>query len=250
MTKWVVAVTTAPRKEPTLHTCLDSLKGCGWSPIVFAEPDSLKSDCQTINNPKRLGVWHNWLSAAKYCLNNTDADTIMTVQDDTLFHPDSKRFAEKILWPSSNVGFVSLYTSKAYSMQGDFLRQRGVNQIACPILWGACCLIFPRKVLSDIVEHPIAKKWLGVINSVNEAAFHLHTEHPELIADDDTAIARIVNNMRRTMWFVDPSPVEHIGKESTINYGTNSGNRNCLRLADRSISLFDQVPFSNSYEVE
>lgn len=249
MTKWAVAVTTAPRKESTLHTCLNALKGCGWSPIVFAEPDSPESDCQTINNPKRLGVWHNWLSAATYCLNSTDADTIMTVQDDTLFHPDSKRFAEKILWPDPDVGFVSLYTPKHYSMDGDFLRPRGVNSLAITHLWGACCLIFPRKVLSELVEHPIAKNWLGVRNELNWSYFHLHSKEPELIANSDTAIGKVLKAMKKSMWFVDPSPVSHVSSYSTVGHGSNTNNRNCLRIADHNMSLFDQVPRTPKVEL-
>ena len=107
--KWSVVVTTAPRKKPKLDVTISSLRKAGWSdPIVFAEPDSPACDATTHTNTERLGVFHNWMRAARYAL-DTDADVIMTVQDDVWFHPDSKWFAESVLWPE-NCAFLSLYT--------------------------------------------------------------------------------------------------------------------------------------------
>lgn len=85
-----VAVTTAPRKDCTLAYCLASIEACGWTPIVFAEPGSTETDYQTITNPVKLGIWHNWLNACRWCLENSSSQYIMTVQDDSLFHPDCK----------------------------------------------------------------------------------------------------------------------------------------------------------------
>jgi hypothetical protein len=45
------------------------------------------------------------------------------------------------------------------------------------------------------------------------------------------------------MWFMDPSPVQHIAKYSATNHGGNTGKRNCGRCAKYSIPLEDQVPF-------
>ena len=94
-----VAVTTAPRKDCTLAYCLASIDSCGWTPIVFAEPGSTETDYQTISNPVKLGIWHNWLSACRWCLENSPNDYIMTVQDDSLFHPDCKAFVDALVWP-------------------------------------------------------------------------------------------------------------------------------------------------------
>lgn len=246
-TKWAVAVTTAPRKDCTLNECIESIRYCGWEPIVFAEPESSTTDCFTITNEHRLGVWHNWLSSVRYCLNNTDANVIMTVQDDTFFHPESKTFAEKILWPDPKTGFISLYTPRKYSFLPDKKtpRKQGVMRIITRSLWGACCLIFPRKVLEDLVQHPATAKWIGAsvkTKSAAQAIYQRRRENPYLIANSDTAIGQLMNRMGRTMWFTNPSLVSHIAEFSTINHGGNTGSRNCLKQADFDTPLEDQIP--------
>lgn len=249
--KWVVAVTTAPRKDCTLNLCIESLRNCGWEPIIFAEPDSTPTVLQTIHNEHKLGVWHNWLSSVRFCLNNTSADVIMTVQDDMLFHPDSKKFAEKILWPAEDVGFVSLYTPQHYSFKAHQtveMRDPGVNRIITRSLWGACALIFPRKILEEVLEHPITNKWLGAsirTKSKTQEIMIRRKNNPSLIANSDTAIGKIMNAMGKTMWFVDPSPTSHIAEFSTIGHGGNDGKRNAYRLADFDKPLEDQVPLPN-----
>ena len=249
--KWVVAVTTAPRKDCTLSLCIESLRNCGWEPIVFAEPYSTSTYVQTIHNERRLGVWHNWLSSVRFCLNNTDADTIMTVQDDMLFHPDSKSFAEQILWPDKDAGFVSLYTPSHYSFisqETDEMRDPGVNRIITRLLWGACALIFPRKVLVELLEHPIINKWLGTAvnsKSISQNIMIKRKENPHLIANSDAAIGRIINDMGKSMWFVDPSPTNHIAEFSSVGHGGNDGKRNAYRIADFNKPLVDQVPLPN-----
>jgi len=244
-TNWVVAVTTAPRQDCTLSQCCQSLVDCGWSPTVFAEPDSTITSYLTIHNEKKLGVWHNWLSASKWCIENTDAEVIMTVQDDCLFHPDSKQFTESILWPTKDTGFISLYTSRKYSFDRHRkLRPPGLYRVHTNSLWGACALVFPRKVLAEVINSSIAKVWLGApAKTANRRElYEKRKENPHTIANSDTAIGLIINHMLKSMWFVDPSPVTHIARYSTCGHGGNDGNRNCLRPADHNTSLFDQVP--------
>lgn len=240
---WYVAITTAPRKDCTLLQCIDSIRKAGWEPTIFAEPGSTASDAETVWNPERKGCWHNWLASARYALDNSNAKYILTVQDDSLFHPDSRSFAESILWPAKDAGFVSLYTPKHYSFgMGGKLRPPGVYRIRTTSLWGACALVWPRDVLAKVIEHPIAKNWAGARpRSGNKSVIQKRKDNPHLIANSDTAIGRILNKMGRTMWFVDPSAVSHIAVHSAIGHGSNTGRRNCFRCADHSIPLADQV---------
>lgn len=255
---WAVAVTTAPRYQPTLPVCLNSLRSAGWNPIVFAEPDSIDNPdpgLQIIQNSRQLGVWHNWLNSAKWCLNNTDAELIMTVQDDVIIHQDSLEFAESILWPSERCGFLSLYTPKHYQLkQGDPDRWSiGVRRVRTKSLWGACVLVWPRKVLEKVVSHKIAEQWLGApprrneeesaenFSQRKEALLKKRAENPSMIANSDTAIGKIVNHLGLEMWFVDPSPAQHIARHSTVSHGDNSGRRNCHRCADFNLPLKSQV---------
>ena len=232
-----VAVTTSPRKDCTLAYCLASIESCGWTPIVFAEPESTETDYQTILNSTKLGIWHNWLSACHWCIANSDTEYIMTVQDDSLFHPDSKILFDSISWPN-NAAFVSLYTPKHYSIK----KPAGVNRIYTKSLWGACTLIWKRSILEQIISHPIACTWPGARpRSGNKDVIKRRLQNPSTIANSDTAIGKICNSLGLAMYFVEPSPVQHIARYSTISHGGNDGRRNCFPCSDFNKSLMEQV---------
>lgn len=245
---WVVAVTTAPRQEPTLAVCLESITKAGWEPVVFAEPDSIEvPKYRYFKNTTKQGAWFNWLSSMKWCLERTSAKYILSVQDDSLFHPDSKSFVESIIWPSNKVGFVSLYTPAHYSsnLSGE-LRKVGVNKISTSWLWGACALLFPRESLKLIIDHPLTSVWTGVppkglTDKEKLDLIEKKKENPHLIQNVDTALGKIINGLHLEMWFIDPSPVKHISLYSAIGHASNTGKRNCSRCADHSKPLDEQV---------
>ena len=240
--EWFVAITTSPRKGCTLNQCIESMRVAGWEPTVFAEPKSTKTNAQTLANPTKLGVWRNWLASAHYALENTTARLILTVQDDAIFHPESRSFMESIAWPAKDAAFVSLYTPKHYSRG----RNRGINRIATRSLWGACALVWDRDALAKVIHHPIAVSWVGVPGKGGQSVFDRRKADPSLIANSDTAIGKICNALGMSMWFVDPSPVYHAAVHSTIAHGDNTGRRNCGRCADHSLPLADQVMPSKS----
>lgn len=240
---WAVALTTAPREGCTLARCVESLRACGWEPTIFAEPGSTSLDCQTFWNDRRQGAWHNFLGSVRWAV-ATGAEVILTVQDDSLFHPDSKIFVESILWPSDKTGFVSLYTPQHYSIGKVVteLRPTGVNRLRVHSLWGACALVWPRDVLAKFLSHPIATNWIGAKpRSRRSSVFEERRKNPHLIANVDTAIGSFMNEVNLEMYFVDPSAVQHIAKHSTIGHGDNTGKRNALRIADHGIPLAKQV---------
>lgn len=246
---WATIVTTAPRQNPTVSQCLASLSACGWSPVVFAEPDSIITDGYAhYCNKVKLGAWHNWLQSVKWALTRTTAKYILSVQDDSLFHPDSKYLVEQIMWPNHNVGFVSLYTAKHYSAdRSGNLKPFGVNKLQINSLWGACALVFPRHVLQEILTHPVAIDWTGIPDNKltsRERANLLEKKRlePSLIQNVDTAIGRILNSIGLDMFFIDPSPVSHISTFSSIGHSNNNhGKRNCGRCADHNTPLLPQV---------
>lgn len=231
--KWAVGVTTAPRQVSTLDQCLGSLRNAGWASevTVFAEPNSpVAASEHVVVHKQRKGVWHNWLHAANHLLSNTDAELLMTVQDDAVFHPDCREFAEQILWPSAKTGAVSLYTAKHYSQRVRFAP--GIYAYESRGFWGALALIWPRHVLQQAVDHRIANRWTGTDGKKRS---------PEKIANSDTAIGAILSAMRKELYMVQPSPVQHVAKHSTINHGGNRGRRNCYFCADHRTPLAEQV---------
>jgi len=254
--EWFVAVTTAPRKTPTVNQCLESLTLAGFRPYIFAEPETQIDDTykdRLILNQERYGVWHNFISSAKYAIENSNAEIIMTVQDDTLFHPDSKSFTESILWPAKDVGFVSLYTPKHYSISADKhedMRPEGVNRVRPQSFWGNLALVWPRKVLEELLSMPMVDTWVGLRSKGNSwpQIKQKRMDHPHLIQNSDTAIGRLINKMQRSMYFLDPSPVNHFAKTSTTGHGGNQGRRNCGRCAKFSMPLESQIPLKNNGE--
>lgn len=247
--KWYIAITTAPRIDCTLQQCIDSIRIAGWDDInIFAEPGSTHTSERTYNNFQRLGTWRNWTNSVVHAL-ESDAEYIMTVQDDSLFHPDSKDFSEYALpLLPSDAGFLSLYTPKHYTIRKDgSYREPGINRIWTKSLWGACALIFPRHVLEEFSQHKLFTTWLGAPpRSRNPEVLEKRKQNPEMIANSDTAIGKFMNWTNKTMWFVDPSPVQHISKYSTIGHGDNTGRRNCIRPADHSLPLKEQVYATNN----
>jgi hypothetical protein len=241
LVKWAAVVTTAPRRDCTLKRCLDSMAACGWTPTIFAEPKSTRvRGYETLSNKSRLGVWHNWLRAARWAIEQR-AEYIITVQDDSLFHPQSREFIESIDWPA-NAGFVSLYTPKHYSLDRQKqLHKPGVRRVITSSLWGACALVWRPETLAAVINHPIAKTWLGVRGST-PAVMARRKADPALIANSDTAIGRICNAIGLGMYFCDPSPVSHIARFSTIGHGGNDGRRNAYRIADHGKPLASQIP--------
>ena len=239
--RWIVAVTTAPRRIQSLQRCIDSIRKCGWEPIVFAEPGSHVVDCETVWNAEKKGLWHNWYHCAQQCL-LTGAEWILTVQDDSEFHPDSKIIADAIINKDvlpGNTGFMSFYTPAHYSKK----KMPGVNRIKTEWLWGACALAFPRHSLHQILNHKIATEWIGVgPRNGREAVLQRRREDPTLINNSDTAIGKCCNALNMPMMFMDPSPVRHFSSVSTVGHGGNHGRRNCGRCADFSIPLNNQLP--------
>lgn len=245
---WYVAVTTAPRKDPQLSKCLDSIYRCGWEPTVFAEPESVVVEGYNyVHNSERLGAFHNWLKTMHAAL-GTDAKYILSVQDDSLFHPDSRKLVEQLMWPTNKVGFISLYTAKHYSqnLSGE-MKPIGLNRLITSSLWGACALVFPRDVVRQILDHPLTQNWTGIapkgltdrqkLDLIKEKK-----EKPYLIQNVDTLIGQVLNGIGLEMWCIDPSPVQHIAVYSSIGHAdSNTGKRNCLRCADHKKPLDLQV---------
>lgn len=258
--EWAVAVTTAPRgNESTLAVCLDSLITAGWyDPVVFAEPGSdVPPGVNVTQNETKRGCWHNWYYSAKYMLEKTTASIIMTVQDDSLFHPDSREFVEKhCLWPTKDTGIVSLYTAAHYSeLKPDIQRPTGINHVYTKCWWGTCAVVWKRETLQAVVDHEISRTWLGLSPKVLfderknpelrkervDKYYAARRENPSLINNSDYVAGHVLNQLKLKMFFVDPSPVQHVSRVSTLKHGGNSGRRNCARCADHSIPLEAQV---------
>lgn len=268
---WAVGVYAAPRRERTLFQTVASLRTAGWEPTIQAEPGTVVPQAsRTVFNPKRLGVVHNFRALALRLLKeNSEANVFLTVQDDALFHPDSRTFIETAPWPAEDAAFVSLYCSRAHSFgPGKTELPPGIRQVKAPYVWGDLALVWPRAVLEEYANSPMLKGWKGtpgdlqnlaqrrarlskdmnpyLRNLVRSGARVSLRNGPGLAnpypRGSDVAAGMFAHKTGRSMWVVDPSPVRHIAVHSTIpGHLDNTGNRNALRPADFSRPLREQV---------
>lgn len=244
-TRYHISITTAPRPEPTVQTCVDHFRRCGWEPTLYAEPESEDIDVDTIQNPKKLGVWHNFLSSVDHAL-ESEAEYIITAQDDVDLHPDTKKFVDWAIenHPEYFDGFLSLYTPKHYSVHRGKIRDVGVYAVPTKSLWGACCLVWKRDVLQKVADHRYRTDWLGATlrsKKGRKIIMERRRNDPSLVANSDTAIGKILRSYDLPMRFVDPSPASHIAKYSSFSHGGNTGRRNCWRCADHNRPLMEQL---------
>ncbi|MCH7729843.1 MAG: hypothetical protein IH991_25740, partial [Planctomycetes bacterium] len=118
---WAVGVTTAPRTKPTIDRCLASLVQAGWSDFRLFADAGAEIPTAFANHPitrrdVKLGAWPNWyLGLGELFMRFPHADAFMIVQDDTVLCRNVRPLLERILWPSSKVGVVSVYSPSTYT---------------------------------------------------------------------------------------------------------------------------------------
>lgn len=224
-------MTTAPRRIPKLQITINCLRNAGWeNPHVFSEPDSFVSNAHTIHNQKKLGVWHNWIKAVNFAL-DSDADVIMTVQDDVWIHPDSKEFAEKAMWPK-DCGYLSLYTPWHYSILKSGVKPWGVYPIFTKSVWGAMCLVWNPATLREVINTDRAKNWVGMRKKLGPDEYVKRKNDPTLIRNLDTALGHIITkDLNKKIYYCNPSCVQHISEDSSIGNRPAVGKRSARFLA-------------------
>lgn len=234
--EWAVGVTTAPRSQPTLRACLESLQANGWNPDVYAEPgsDLMKWSGPVVHRPKKLGCFHNWLDMIRDLLRRyPDAKWILTVQDDTAFAPNAKRFVEQLQWPSEKCGMISLYTSRLYT-QG---KKRPPGAFKTPLRnwWGALAMCFRRETAERLVECRAIQDWNWENIPKNRKA-----KNPANVRHLDTAIGNALKSLREELWSFHPSLSQHVAEVSSLNNGGNQENRRAWKVSQNP--LVDCVP--------
>jgi hypothetical protein len=204
-------VTTAPRRQPTLETCLDYLVRSGWEDVrLFVDDRAPALPAHhghlpvTLRQPA-VGAWPNFYLALQELLcRHPDADALMIVQDDACFYDreNLREYLEQLLWPSDPPGLVSLYCSSAYTNE-----HRGWHAMSEEWVWGALAFVFPRERAMQFVTDPgvIGHRW--------------KTGGLKLI---DEVIGKWALREHVPIHFPTPSLVQHLGVTSTIWPGVAS----------------------------
>lgn len=220
-------MTTAPRGKPTIEKTLESLARAKVpAPTIFAEPGSYLPTNNYILNEKKLGVWDNWLQAARFGA-YSGSDYVLTMQDDIEVHPDLMNLIESLLPFKEDVGCISLFASHIYGPE------HGFRRIKTKGFWGTLCMLYPSDVLNAIIKNPFVQAWRG-LNPADKRAD---------IIDDDMAVGQTLRRLEKKLYVVVPSPVKHTGEVSSIRKPHAARPPRQYTYADFNKPLMPQLQF-------
>lgn len=229
-----IAITTAPRPVCYLGATLEALDAASDRLSVrpdvhiFAEPGAVLpvgSDRPRAFhlNSERRGNWHNWRQAAKFLVEETDSQLLMTMEDDVLLAQSALvRVVDASRRPRhEGFGYFSLYVSghhqRALPPPG---REPEPVLKSFQRVWGACAWVFSRESLMRTLDHPIAAVWTGEKNVTND---------PQLANGVDIAVGMILQDLGLPTYYFHPATAQHIGEHSTV--GNDEGLTNHRRAA-------------------
>ena len=245
---WFTAVTSAPRRVPTVNGTVESLRWAGFNPYVFAEPGTSIEDKSAVGcvHVQRLGVWHNWVYAAEKAYESGYPHCLIT-QDDINVHEDTREVLELLFAKSKAYEMISVYTPRAYSYENNNVSRRRrkpglYDAIQAELLFGAVGFAYRRQTLGKMLEHPLIDNWRGV----KEAKL------PEDAVNSDVAIGKICSALGIRIWFPTPSFGIHTSRVSSIpGHGNNDvkRNRNAEDPARNTEPLWEQL-FPGGRKVE
>ncbi|QDU59997.1 hypothetical protein Pan216_08340 [Planctomycetes bacterium Pan216] len=241
--EWAIAVTTTPRRTPTLARCLESLERAGWSdPYIFSDridrtgeersftPADLKSlpdwsevpakhEARTIRRVAKTWGWSNTYLALQELLHrHPQAQLFMLVQDDALFGSRAgnirQYLEDHVLWPDRQCGALSLFCSSGYSGPSHAKGEPGWHSFGeRKWVWCALCFVWSRERLMSFLASDVAMQWRikGGESSRRKV---------------DVTIGKWAQAAKTPIWYPYPSLVEHIGETTTMwSRGAGLGGR-------------------------
>jgi len=152
-----MAMISAPRPRPTVEFSLGALRRGGFrQPVhVFEEPGTRvvrRPNVVVHTNRRQLGLWQNWLQAARYLLRETTAPLLLLCEDDIALCPAAAAVLRRGLAdiPQHEFAVASLYTPRhnVSASEGRFGWQATNLGRAT---WGALAYCFSRRSLEDIL---------------------------------------------------------------------------------------------------
>ena len=222
-----VAVITAPRPISTLPQTISELRRAGFTQPthVFAEPTapvSNDSGLRVHRNSTRLGLWRNWLGAARAMLAGTDSPFLLICEDDVRFAPCAALALQHAIntIPHNTWGYASLYTPRHnYSRR---VGSSGWQQLRVgPGTWGALAWCFTRESLGEILASRTVRS-------------HTWTSGTDMV------VSQAVNEIGRKCYFHVPSLGDHIGGDISTEGHQHSGGSLGLGFTPRYRGYFER----------
>lgn len=201
---WSVGVTTAPRIQSVLETCLNGIVQAGWNDVHLFLDGTVRippafGHLTTSWREQSVGASTAWyLALAELVALQPQADAYLIFQDDVLVHWGDalRQYLELALWPAAKPGLVSLYTPGLIS-------QRGWHRIPPTWDWGTLAIIFPNVLAKAYLSDP------EVVRNSLPTRPGEHRPIPEIVR-------KWVRRSRLDVWCPSPSLTQHIGSTSTI----------------------------------
>jgi hypothetical protein len=202
--RWAVGVTTAPRRRPTLETCLDGIVRAGWNEIRLFLDGAVRVPARYNHlsltwREQRIGPLPAWyLALSELVHQEPQADAYLILQDDVvLYDRESLRaYLEGVLWPGDRPGLLSLFYTGQETIPGWRCTPGEWH-------WGAQAFLFApgiaRALLSDA----------DVVRTSLTASVSCHIPIPEVVCD-------WIQRTGIDVWHPCPSLAQHIGNTSTI----------------------------------
>jgi FkbM family methyltransferase len=202
---FALGMLTAPRRLVTVDETLRQLRGAGFSQQVtlFCEPGSVVSETKDVEvheHVSELGCLGNYLFAAKWLLNHSDAPYVLILEDDLFLCRDAALALQHgVNSVPAGFGYLSLYTP-LHVVRTRSVR-RGWQQFpVSSATRGALALCFSRESLQ-----------LAVAELESEPA--TASPHPDLL------ISGLFQGLGRPCFFHVPSLCAHAGNQiSTLGH--------------------------------
>jgi len=222
--KWLVGITTAPRKRVTFSDSLTSLLKAGWRHeeiVVAAEPGSVVCDdsglSQIIYNRTKLGVFANWrMLLNEVAKHMQEVDVIALVQDDMQYATGLKKYLEETM--RDDPAIYSPYTSRKDAFHAKPTQPGWFRSVLGWDMCGACTYVMRPEMVS-------------ILNNQ-------FVESTKLNKNVDAHVGSFMRRKGRPIFIHNPSLVEHVADDnSTLGYGKDPFTRTAFNFSPVSPTI-------------
>ncbi len=194
--KWSVVMRLAPRETRYVDATIASL-AAGWkSGTIYCEPGVRPpaiDGWRVVSNRETLGSFRNFCKALRGGLDG-EPDAILSVEDDIVLCRGLMQWLESVLWPSPDVGVVSLYTAShqtGRATHGDWMRQQDGPA------WGTLAQVFRPEFVRSMLDAELSQYWHSPIG-------------------EDQFVSQSCELHQRSLLSCVPSLVQHVGDAAAI----------------------------------
>ena len=206
-----IGMISAPRPVRTVEQSLSELRRAGFAQqiTVYEEPGTAVSPAVGVRvetSDRRLGMWRNWLRAARGMLAHSDSPFILICEDDIRLCPAAAAALQHAFdtLPLDDWGYASLYTPVHNTANRRTVAGWQPIDLGAAA-WGALAYCFSRKSLEQLLEH-----------------YSVQTHRSDRETDTVVSAALLHSGLR--CYYHIPSLGEHAGSGlSSVGHAANPG---------------------------